>query len=114
MNRQTALRQQLRSHVHALAGVLRLPHGDPREVWRLADAVLDAHDATGDDLLELRAEVVWVMHQVAARRTFNADEAAARLLDGAAAIPGAAVPATTIPIPPRFRVGRPREVACCE
>lgn len=72
-------RTDLRTRVHALATALRRPDADPRQVWRLADAALDAHDEGGVDLLELRAEVVWVMRQVAARRPFDTDACADRL-----------------------------------
>ncbi len=87
MNRRTVLRRRLRADVHALAALLRRPDADPREVWRLADAVLDAHDAAGDELHSLRAEVVWLMRQVAARRPVDADACAARLRDAAGSIP---------------------------
>lgn len=101
MNRLATLHHRLRADVHALAAALRRPDADPREVWRLADAALDAHDESGSECLELRAEVVWVMTQVAALRPFDADACADRLAAGTATLPAA------------FDTRRPLEAACC-
>lgn len=102
MNRRAAPHHRLRADIHALAAALRRPDADPREVWRLADAALDAHDESGSERLELRAEVVWVMNQIAARRPFDADACADRLHAGAATLPTAG-----------FDTRRPLEAACC-
>jgi hypothetical protein len=79
MERETALRMQLRIQVYALVAVLRRPETDPRRAWTIADAVLDSHDASGVDHAALRGEVCHLMHAIAARRDVNAPAVADRL-----------------------------------
>ncbi|MDB4952149.1 MAG: hypothetical protein JWM27_4798 [Gemmatimonadetes bacterium] len=79
MERQTALRMQLRIQVYALVALLRRPEADPRRVWTIADAVLDSHDASQADHAALRGEVCHLMHAIASRRDVNAAAVADRL-----------------------------------
>lgn len=103
MSPDTAYRYQLRIQLRALAAALHRPGADPREIWRLADAALDTHDASGSEMHELRSEVVWLMCQIAARREVDAARCAATLLVHAASIRTA---------PPRFEGRRALEAAC--
>jgi hypothetical protein len=79
MHRQTALRFQLKIQVFTLTDALRSEPVEPRRLWQIADAVLDTHDCAAAGHAELRAEVVHLMRQIAARRPLDASACAARL-----------------------------------
>jgi hypothetical protein len=90
MDRQNALRLQLRMQLYTLAGALRRGETDPRRLWSLADGALDTHDDACLDHPSLRNEVVGLMRDIAARRTFDAPAVADRLktlADGVAHLP---------------------------
>jgi hypothetical protein len=90
MDRQNALRLQLRMQLYTLAGALRRGEADGRRLWALADGALDTHDEAGLDHATLRNEVVGLMRDVAACRSFDAPALADRLkalADDAAHLP---------------------------
>jgi hypothetical protein len=73
-----------------MAGVLRRGEADGRRLWSLADGALDTYDDAGLDHQTLRNEVVGLMRDVAARRSFNTAATAGRLkalADGIAHLP---------------------------
>jgi hypothetical protein len=86
MDRTDALLFQLRVQVLALARALVRPGADARALWRMADAVLDTHDAADAARLDLRAEVHTLMSAIARRRHFDAEGVSARLAEHARAL----------------------------
>ena len=92
MDRTDALLFQLRVQVLALSRALVRPGADARALWRLADDVLDTHDAADAGLFDLRAEVFVLMRAIARRSPYDAHAVSARLAEHAR---GFASPATT-------------------